>query len=55
MQLKKVPTHDEIVETIGTAIYMGGGPSVVYGAKAFATLQEFEALTVRPLINSSNN
>jgi AhpD family alkylhydroperoxidase len=36
-------THDEIVETIGTAIYMGGGPSVVHGAIAFAALQELEA------------
>lgn len=53
--VEKGATHDEIVETIGTAIYMVGGPSVVYGAKAFATLQEFEALTVNPLINSSNN
>ncbi len=36
-------THDEIVETIGTAIYMGGGPSAVHGAIAFAALQELEA------------
>ena len=53
--LEKGATHDEIVETIGTAIYMGGGPSVVNGAKAFATLQEFETKMVNPLINSINN
>ena len=35
-------SHDEIVETIDTAVYMGGGPCVIYGSKAFATLQEFE-------------
>lgn len=53
--VEKGATHDEIVETIGTAIYMGGGPSVVYGAKAFAALQEFESLMVNPLTNSINN
>ncbi len=41
--LENGASHDEIVETIGTAIYMGGGPSVVHGAVAFAALQEFEA------------
>ena len=53
--IEKGATHAEIVETIGTAIYMGGGPSVVYGSKAFAALQEFEALSVNPIINSINN
>lgn len=42
--LQNSATHDEIVETIGTAIYMGGGPSVVYGAKAYNMLNEFEEL-----------
>lgn len=40
--LQNGATHDEVVETIGTAIYMGGGPSVVYGAKAYDMLKEFE-------------
>lgn len=34
-------TKDEIVETIGVAILMGGGPSVVYGRKAYDGLSEF--------------
>jgi AhpD family alkylhydroperoxidase len=42
--IEKGASHDEIVETIGTAIYMGGGPSVVHGAIAYAVLQEFEAI-----------
>jgi AhpD family alkylhydroperoxidase len=33
--------RDEILETIGVAIYMGGGPSYVYGA---AALQAFDQL-----------
>lgn len=35
-------THEEIVEAIGVAILMGGGPSVVYGSKALQALKEFE-------------
>lgn len=40
--IKAGATHDEIVETIDTAVFMGGGPCVIYGSKAFAILQEFE-------------
>jgi AhpD family alkylhydroperoxidase len=36
-------THDEIVEAIGVAIFMGGGPAVVYGAEALDALAQFEA------------
>lgn len=36
-------THQEVVETIGVAIMMGGGPSVVYGSEALDALREFEA------------
>jgi AhpD family alkylhydroperoxidase len=35
-------TREEIIEAIDVAVYMSGGPGVVYGAKAFAALQEFE-------------
>ena len=40
--LQNGATNEEVVETIGTAIYMGGGPSVVYGATAYDMLKEFE-------------
>lgn len=36
-------TREEIVETIGVALYMGGGPSMIYGAEA---LSAFDNLTV---------
>ncbi|AKS41562.1 carboxymuconolactone decarboxylase family protein [Wenzhouxiangella marina] len=36
-------SHAEIVETIGVAILMGGGPSVVYGTEALRALEQFEA------------
>ena len=40
--LQNGATSQQIIETIGTAIYMGGGPSVVHGAKAYDILKEFE-------------
>lgn len=43
-------TRKEIIETIGTAIYIGGGPSVVHGAKAFAALKEFDDAKTKQLI-----
>ena len=34
-------SRDELIEAISVAIEMGGGPSVVYGSRAFAALEEF--------------
>lgn len=34
-------TRQEIVETIGVAIYMGGGPSMIYGAEALEAFDAF--------------
>jgi AhpD family alkylhydroperoxidase len=36
-------TREEISETLGIAIYMGAGPSVMYASHAFAALQQFDA------------
>jgi AhpD family alkylhydroperoxidase len=36
-------TRQEILETIGVAILMGGGPSMIYGAEAMDALDQFEA------------
>ena len=35
-------THDEIVEAIGVAIVMGGGPAVMYANEALEALEQFE-------------
>lgn len=37
-------TQGEIAETVGVAVLMGGGPSVVYGAEAMEAVDQFEAL-----------
>ncbi len=36
-------SREEITETIGLAIYMGGGPSLVYGCEALEALDQFAA------------
>ncbi|HPR61195.1 MAG TPA: carboxymuconolactone decarboxylase family protein, partial [Prolixibacteraceae bacterium] len=38
--LENGATQQEIVETIGVAVVMGGGPSVVYGDKAYKAMKE---------------
>lgn len=38
--LKAGASQEEIVETIGVAVLMGGGPSVVYGDKAYKAMKE---------------
>lgn len=41
--LKAGANRQEILETIGVAILMGGGPSMVYGCEALEALDQFEA------------
>jgi AhpD family alkylhydroperoxidase len=36
-------TKAEVEEALGMAIYMGGGPSLMYAANAIAAFQEFSA------------
>ena len=37
-------TSKEIMETIGVAILMGGGPALVYGCEAMEALEQFVVL-----------
>jgi len=41
--LKAGATRQEVLETIGVAVMMGGGPAVVYGAEALEALDQFAA------------
>ncbi|WP_186388700.1 MULTISPECIES: carboxymuconolactone decarboxylase family protein [unclassified Stappia] len=34
-------TREEVLEAIGVAVYMGGGPSMIYGAEALAAYDSF--------------
>ncbi|MCG6190270.1 carboxymuconolactone decarboxylase family protein [Maribellus maritimus] len=42
--LQSGATHNQIVEAIGVAILMGGGPALVYGTMALDALKEFEGM-----------
>jgi len=37
-------TTQEIIETVGVAVIMGGGPAVVYGSEALEALEQFIVL-----------
>lgn len=37
-------SREELVETLGMAVYMGGGPSLMYAADALAAFEEFSAV-----------
>ncbi len=41
--LKNGASREEVLETVGMAIYMGGGPSFVYGAQALEAYDQFVA------------
>ncbi len=36
-------TRQELLETLGMAIYMGGGPSLMYAAEVLQAFEEFQA------------
>jgi len=38
--VKQGATRKEICEAIGVAVYMGGGPSMIYGAEALKAYEE---------------
>ncbi len=40
--LKAGATRSEIVETLGVAMMMGGGPATMYACDAFDALEQFE-------------
>ena len=35
-------TREEVEETLGMTIYMGGGPSLMYAADAISAFEEFQ-------------
>ena len=46
--VEKGATRDEVSETLGMAIYMGAGPSVMYASHALEAFTQFEAAAGRP-------
>ncbi len=40
--VKLETSREELLETLGMAIYMGGGPSMMYAAEALEAFEEFQ-------------
>jgi len=45
--VEKGATRDEVSETLGMAIYMGAGPSVMYASHALEAFTQFEAAAAK--------
>jgi AhpD family alkylhydroperoxidase len=41
--VKLKTSREELLETLGMAVYMGGGPSLMYAAEALSAFEEFSA------------
>ena len=46
--VQKGATREEVLETLGMAIYMGAGPSVMYASHALEAFTQFEGAPVGP-------
>lgn len=44
--LESGASREEILEAVGVAVMMGGGPAVVYGCEALAALDQFQEETI---------
>ncbi len=42
--VKMGASREEVEETLGVAVYMGGGPALMYAADAIAAYEQFKAL-----------
>jgi len=40
--VKLKASREELMETLGMAVYMGGGPSLMYAAEALEAFEEFQ-------------
>lgn len=46
--LEQGASRDEVLETLGMAVYMGAGPSVMYANHALDAFEQFKAATAKP-------
>jgi len=47
-------TRQEVEETLGMAVYMGGGPSLMYAADAIAAYEQFQQKATAAVRNSDS-
>ena len=46
--LEQGASREEVMETLGMAIYMGAGPSVMYASHALEAFEQFKTATAKP-------
>jgi AhpD family alkylhydroperoxidase len=46
--LEQGASREEVLETLGIAVYMGAGPSVMYANHALDAFEQFKAATAKP-------
>ena len=51
--LQQGATREEIMETLGMAIYMGAGPAVMYASHAIDAFEQFETPATAPAISAA--
>ncbi len=51
--LEQGAARDEIMETLGMAIYMGAGPSVMYANHALEAFEQFKNAAAKPVLESA--
>ena len=53
--VKLQTSREELMETLGMAIYMGGGPSLMYASEALEAFEEFSVLDKSSLLMSEKS
>ena len=48
--LEQGASRDEVMETLGMAIYMGAGPSVMYANHALEAFEQFKNAAAKPAL-----
>jgi AhpD family alkylhydroperoxidase len=48
--LEQGASRDEVLETLGMAVYMGAGPSVMYANHALEAFEQFKNATAKPAL-----
>ena len=51
--LEQSASSDEVLETLGMAVYMGAGPSVMYANHALDAFEQFNKAATNPVVTAA--
>jgi AhpD family alkylhydroperoxidase len=51
--LEQGASRDEVLETLGMAVYMGAGPSVMYANHALDAFEQFNKAATKPVVTAA--